>query len=296
MTDAVKFRAPGSLVYVPSAMPALLALNETTHLGIGAHPDDLEIFGFHGILAGRMPGQAFTGVTLGDGAGGPRAEHLLELSDAEIASVRREEQMAAADLGAYSAQVFLNYPSSIVRDLREPGPSLDLEQVLSLTQPDVVYTHALSDRHATHVAVTERVVESILRLEPNARPQKLLGCEVWGDLDWLPAAYRVELDVSAEPALAQTLIEAFHSQLSANKRYGLASLGRRAAHATFGRSDAADAALGVTLAMDLTPLIQPGGPKPEVLLDEMLEAFRAETLARRSALVLSRKTATLSEK
>lgn len=288
MTDAVRFRAPGSLVYVPSATPAPIALAGTTHLGIAAHQDDLEIFGFHGILAGRTEGQAFTGVTLGDGTGGPRAEHLRDLSDQEMASVRREEQMAAADLGEYSAHVFLNYPSSVVRDLSDRAPSLDLEDVLRLTAPSVVYTHALSDRHATHVAVTERVIEAILRLDPSERPAKLLGCEVWGDLDWLPAAYRVELDVSAEPELAEALINVFHSQLSANKRYGVASVGRRVAHATFARSDIEDGALGVTLAMDLTPLMEPGGPTPEALLGDMLEAFRSETLARRKALFASR--------
>jgi LmbE family N-acetylglucosaminyl deacetylase len=280
----MKFRAPGSLVYVPGADAVSLALERTTHLGIAAHQDDLEIFAFHGIVEGRAEGQAFTGLTLTTGSSGPRAMQFLRLGDSEMSSVRRQEQMAAADLGAYSAMVFLDYPSPVVRDLDDSAPSLDLEDVLRLTRPKVVYTHALSDRHATHVAVTKRVADAILALEPSQRPERLLGCEVWGDLDWVPAPFRVELDVSSEAELARSLIEVFASQLGTDKRYSVATLGRRAAHATFARSDASDAALGITLAMDMSALLGENPPEPRALLAEMLDAFRSETLERLEAL------------
>ena len=37
-------------VFVPDASEAASALGRTTHLGIGAHADDLEIMAFQGIL------------------------------------------------------------------------------------------------------------------------------------------------------------------------------------------------------------------------------------------------------
>ena len=35
--------------FVPDGVPSASALGRITHLGIGAHPDDLEFMAFHGI-------------------------------------------------------------------------------------------------------------------------------------------------------------------------------------------------------------------------------------------------------
>ena len=43
-------KADGSEAFVPDGAPLSTALARTTHLGIGAHPDDLEIMACHGIL------------------------------------------------------------------------------------------------------------------------------------------------------------------------------------------------------------------------------------------------------
>ena len=46
------------------------AINRTTHLGIGAHQDDLEFMAFHGILACYdCTDRWFGGVTITDGRG-----------------------------------------------------------------------------------------------------------------------------------------------------------------------------------------------------------------------------------
>ena len=52
------------------------------------------------------------------------------------------------------------------------------------------------------------------------------------------------------------MLKAFDSQVTGGKRYDLAALGRRAAHATFHTSHATDRVEGITWAMDLTPLVQ----------------------------------------
>jgi hypothetical protein len=83
-----------------------------------------------------------------------------------------------------------------------------------------------------------------------------LGCEVWRDLDWLLDDDKIALDAGRRPELAAELLKAFDSQISGGKRYDLAALGRRLAHATFHTSHATDWLAGITWAMDLTPLVQ----------------------------------------
>jgi LmbE family N-acetylglucosaminyl deacetylase len=287
MSDELKFRSRGSLIYVPDPTEPSEALARTTHLGIVAHQDDLEIAAFHGVwVARRDPSQRFSGVTLAQGTGGPRAPELVDASEALVSTVRREEQMYASDLGTYSAHVFLDYASSVVKDLAEDGPTLDLVDVLRLTRPRVVYTHALSDRHSTHLATALRTIYAIRALPAEERPEQILGCEVWGDLDWLPEPYRIELDVSGEDDLARELISAFKSQIAAGKRYDIGTLGRRAAHATFGNSHTEDQATALTLAMNLSPLIAAPELDIEAFLAEMLNSFQSRTLGNLRALLL----------
>ena len=78
---------------------------------------------------------------------------------------------------------------------------------------------------------------------------------MWRDLDWLVDADKVALDSGRHPDIAGKLLEVFASQISGGKRYDLATLGRRAANATFHTSHAVDKVRGVTWAMDLTPLV-----------------------------------------
>jgi hypothetical protein len=87
------------------------------------------------------------------------------------------------------------------------------------------------------------------------RPQKVIGCEVWRDLDWLPDADKVVMDVSCYDHLAAALNGVFDSQIAGGKRYDLATTGRRAANATFAESHATDKANQVILGMDLTPVV-----------------------------------------
>ena len=51
------------------------------------------------------------------------------------------------------------------------------------------------------------------------------------------------------------LIGVFVSQTHGRKRYDLATMGRRRANATYFESHAVDAAMGLAIAMDLTPLV-----------------------------------------
>ncbi len=69
----MQLRNPGAEVFVPDGLGDDEALARTTHMGIAAHPDDLEILAYHGILQGFGRADTwFFGVTVTDGSGSPR--------------------------------------------------------------------------------------------------------------------------------------------------------------------------------------------------------------------------------
>jgi LmbE family N-acetylglucosaminyl deacetylase len=257
------FSCGGSAIFVPDAAAPGDALRRTTHLGVGAHADDLEIMAIHGILeCYERPPSSFTGVVVTDGVGSPQGRNAL---DAEaLRETRRHEQERAARLGKYGAVVFLDHPSSDVKDAQKPAVINDLRAVLRATRPEVVYTHALSDMHDTHVAVTLRLLAACRELAPDERPARILGCEVWRDLDWLTGIDKVALPVDSQPELQAALLRVFTSQLE-GKSYERGALGRRAANATFAESHRTDRHERLVWAMDLTPLLLDGAEPRELV-------------------------------
>jgi LmbE family N-acetylglucosaminyl deacetylase len=250
------FLNPKSEIYFPTTSGDDLALGKTTHLGIGAHQDDIEILAIHGILkAYDDPNLHFTGVTVTDGRGAPRSGPYQGVSDDELWQIRTEEQKKAADIGQYYAQILMNYSSQGVKSADSKAVIEDLKCILIKTSPTVIYTHNLADKHDTHVAVTLSVIQALREINPPLNAIRLLGCEVWRGLDWLPDELKIALNVSPHPNLQQELLTAFESQIAGGKRYDLATIGRRQANATYYQSHKTDQANLMVYAMDLTPLI-----------------------------------------
>ncbi len=108
----------------------------------------------------------------------------------------------------------------------------------------MVYTHNLADRHGTHVALALATIEACRALPEAERPTRLLGGEVWRDLDWLADEDKVAEDAAGHENLAAALVAFFDSQIAGGKRYDLAVIGRRRAHATYHDSHHVDADLG----------------------------------------------------
>jgi LmbE family N-acetylglucosaminyl deacetylase len=277
----MKFHNPGSEVYVPDGGSADEAVARTTHIGIGAHQDDLEIMVYQGILEcfGKQD-KHFTGVTVTNGAGSPRDGLYASYTDDDMQKIRRVEQRKAAYVGEYSVQVFLDYASGAVKDKNNPDVVRDLKQLLSATKAKVVYTHNLADKHDTHVGVTLRVIQAIRNLPSNARPEKLYGCEVWRGLDWVNDNEKVVFDVSAHENLSMSLVGVFDSQICGGKRYDLATAGRRRANATYLASHATDKADSVIFGVDLTPLIKDDKLDPAKYVQGFIDRFAQEVSGR----------------
>jgi LmbE family N-acetylglucosaminyl deacetylase len=169
--------------------------------------------------------------------------------------VRRQEQNTAAVIGGYAAMIQLDYPSSAIKSATEQELKEDLKSTLVASRPAVVYTHNPTDKHDTHIGVTVAALQAMRELPRDQRPRQVIGCEVWRDLDWLPDAEKVLMDVTGRDNLAAALNGVFDSQIAGGKRYDLAILGRRAANATFFDSHATDAATQLVFGLDLTPLV-----------------------------------------
>lgn len=249
-------------IFVPDgARSPEAALRAVTHLCIAAHQDDIEIMAQSAVSdCLDQPGKAFGGVVVTNGAGSPRTGAYASYTDEQMQDVRRKEQREAARLGRYAIQIQLAHTSADVKAPGHPGVAGDLEQILAGCQPEAVYLHNPADKHDTHVAVLLRALAAIRSLPASRRPARVVGCEVWRDLDWLLDADKVALDSGRHPDLARKLLTVFDSQVTGGKRYDLAAVGRRLAHATFHTSHATDSYSGITWAVDLTPVTKDGGP------------------------------------
>jgi len=272
---------PRARLMIPDGLAAPAALRRTTHLGIGAHQDDLEFMAFHGILACYdQTDRWFGGVTITDGRGSSRAGKFQDWTDDQIAAERIREQDAAAVIGQYAFMAQLGHPSKSVRDARETVVRDDLFRILEATRPEVVYLHNLADKHDTHVGCALRCLEALRRLPKADRPQKVYGCEVWRDLDWLVDSEKTPMPVSARPELARALNEVFATQIAGGKRYDLAVIGRRTANATFSQAHATDQESAMQWAMDLTPLVQDDLLDPIAYVTGFIDRLKADVTDR----------------
>jgi hypothetical protein len=168
----------------------------------------------------------------------------------------------------------------VVKSAKSAAVRGDLAAIFAACPAKIVYLHNPADKHDTHVAVFLRCLEALRALPKAKRPQQVLGCEVWRNLDWLVDTDKVLLDDSANPALAAKLIGVFQSQIAGGKRYDLAIAGRRLANATFHTSHATDRARAVTWAMDLTPLIRDPNLSVEKFTLAHLDRLRTDVSAR----------------
>lgn len=266
----MKFKLNSAELFIPDGLGIDAALARTTHMAVAAHQDDIEIMAYAGILeCFQQDDKWFLGVVVTNGSGSPRDDVYKSYTDEEMRVVRRKEQKKAAVVGEYSAQALLDYPSSAIKSKEDKNPVEDLVALLKAARPEVVYTHNLADKHDTHVGVAIKLIEAVRALDPAERPKKVYGCEVWRDLDWMIDEDKVPFDCTGHENLQVSLLGVFDSQIAGGKRYDLATMGRRKAHATYFASHGVDTTQGLNFGMDLTPLIS----DPSLNIAEFAQGF-----------------------
>jgi LmbE family N-acetylglucosaminyl deacetylase len=243
--------------FIPTHVSFNEAAPKVTHLGIGAHQDDLEIMALHGILeCYQHTTKKFAGITCTNGSGSPRTGPYVTYDDEKMKSLRQEEQRQAALLGNYLFIAQLDFSSAMICQPDSSELADTIHQILLKLHPEIIYTHHPLDKHLTHRAVCRAVVTALRRLPPHQHPKRFLGGEVWRGLDWVIDQDKIALDVSAHPELSEKLLVTFDSQITGGKRYDLATQGRWRTNATFATPHTVDQATLVSYAIDLMPLLQ----------------------------------------
>jgi len=262
-------------IYIPSQKPLEEVLANISHVAIGAHQDDIELMAIDGIEQ-SLGKERFLAIVVTDGRGSPRSGPYQDYSDDQMQQLRIKEQQRAADMGQYGAVVQLAYSSLALKQAQGDDQCVaDLKTILSLCPFHTLYTHALFDRHQSHIAVVDHVLRAVAdlpKLQQNI--QHAYGVEVWGSLDWVPQDFRKDIPV-ADVSLLQELIGVFESQIAGGKRYDQAIIGRLEANATFSRSHQVDNSPYLQYAMDLMPVISQKIDAQQYK-DKILQAFCAQ--------------------
>jgi hypothetical protein len=266
----MKLSHPDADLFVPDGLPDPGAFARTTHLGVGAHQDDLEIMAYAGIEACYQNAEEwFGGIVVTNGAGSARQGPYAGFDDDAMRGVRLQEQRRAAVLGEYAFVAQLGFSSAQLRQSADAAVA-DMASLLRVARPRVVYVHNPADKHPTHIVTLHR-------------PEALYGVEVWRDLDWLDDAEKVVLRTDRRPNLAQALMGLFDSQITGGKRYDLAVPGRRLANATFFEAHAVDALESAAFAIDLSALLRDDRLSLAELVGGHIERFRTSVMQNLSA-------------
>jgi LmbE family N-acetylglucosaminyl deacetylase len=277
----MEFHSKTAEIFIPDGLSQVDALKRTTHLAISAHQDDIEIMAAAPIIeCFQQSDKWFTGVVLTDGRGSPRDGLYSQYTDDEMHDVRMKEQKKAAVIGEYTIQILLDYPSKQVKDGSDNQCVEDIAQILQVCQPKFLFTHNLADKHDTHVATVLRVIAAIRSLPEKMRPEKLYGCEVWRNLDWMVDEDKKVFDLSSHENLQTALLGVFDSQISGGKRYDLASMGRRKANATYFESHELDSTQGLSFGMDLTQVIKDDHIHVQDFIKEFIARFEKDVADR----------------
>ncbi|MCB0348906.1 MAG: PIG-L family deacetylase [Bdellovibrionales bacterium] len=268
-------------IYVPDNLTSSEALKRVTHLAIGAHADDLEIFAIHGILACyESSDKWFGGLTVTDGANSPRTGSYKNTTNEEMVEIRRREQNEAAKIGKYAAQIQLGVSSLECKQISNYHLQEQLSEILLATMPTYIYTHNLVDKHDTHVAVAMHTINAVRALDTKLSIEGFYGCEVWRSLDWMNDKDKVVLGSSDHESLALDLCSVYKSQINGGKPYDKAAMARRISNATFFESNEVDNESAITFAMDYKPLLLDRSLTPMELVDRHLKNFLKDTTDR----------------
>lgn len=272
----MQFESPHADIFIPDQSDETLALSRCTHLTIGTHADDVELLGMNGIqTCYDSTTDHFVGVVVTDGAGSPRTGAYANVTNDEMVEIRKQEQIAAATLGRYSAQLQLGIPSNIIKTQAQSAIN-DLKAILLATQPQALYLHNPLDRHESHRATLEACISALRDLPAAKRPQQCYGVEVWRSLDFLPKDLRIALPTDRHIDLSAKLISVFKSQTEGGKRYDLAFAGRGLANATFAESHHVDQAHALSFAVDLQPLLDNPKLSQQAFAKQLVQALLDE--------------------
>ena len=286
MGERIKFNNPGAVVHVPDGVAAAQALQRTTSLCIAAHQDDTELMAYSAVAECFDSDEKWFGsVIVTDGAGAQTEGVYEGYTRERMVRTRVREANMASDIGRYSFQIQLLYPSADIKRATGNDHVLDdIAAIVEACRPGKVFTTNLADKHPTHVAVALRAIEAIRRLPKGARPGKLYGMAAWRCLDWVTDDLKVVFDASAHPNIAAALISLYDSQIAGAKRYDLAAEGRRRANSVLYSTHGLNVGEAADFAIDMTALIEDDSLSPADYILSYVDALKRDIVSTIDAL------------
>jgi LmbE family N-acetylglucosaminyl deacetylase len=178
-------------------------------VGIGAHPDDVEIYfaGLMGLAQGAGHGIHWMIATDGGGAG--------KGQQATLSQRRREEACAAATL-FNTLPIFLGRTDGALGD--EHGVTAQIEAELRRLKPDLIITHAPNDYHPDHRALSTYVTRAASFKTPVLHADTMLGVNCQPDF-YLDISNHMERKIQAIRLHASQPIDRFVERVEVWNRF-----------------------------------------------------------------------------
>ena len=138
-------------------------------LGVGAHPDDVEIFFYGTLSAYQAEGNSIAWIVATDGAQGRGSETR------NLARRRRNEALATAKCFGIEP-IFLDRPDGGLSE--DTCVGLAVEAEILRWKPHLVICHALNDYHPDHRALSKKVLDAARFRVPVLQADTMLGIGV----------------------------------------------------------------------------------------------------------------------
>lgn len=181
-------------------------MSENSALIISPHPDDLEI-GMGGTAAKMVEGGTqVASMVVTDGR---RSTSKAGLGEDQVSELRKKEVREAAGILGLDVLILLDLPdaegdnASVLKD--------ELERAIDKLSPAEIYLpHPEIDKHPTHRAVSNAVLDKLKEMQGTGRSVPTIWCyEVWTPF---PSYDRIE-DITEYIEVKTALINAHRSQL-----------------------------------------------------------------------------------
>lgn len=181
-------------------------------LGIGAHPDDLEI-NCGGTLA-RFH-QLGHHVVMAYACSGDKGH--FRIPPAELAEIRKQEALGAAAV-IQAESIWLGYHDGEIVGESLQNRSIFIDLIREF-QPDLILTHSPVDYHADHIAVNRLAVDAtFMSTVPHLKTRypalndvpQIYFIEPYGGMSFQPDVY---VDIEAAYALKLTMLAKHQSQV-----------------------------------------------------------------------------------
>lgn len=180
-----------------------------TLIGIGAHPDDIEIYCAGFLSIAQACGHRVHWLIATDGGGAGKGDQ------ATLCQRRREEARAAAAVFNV-APVFLGHPDGALAE--ERGVVANIEGTLEPLKPDLIVTHAPNDYHPDHRALSEYVSRAASFRAPVLYADTMLGINCQPDY-YIDITKHFERKLQALKLHASQPIERFMERLEVWNRF-----------------------------------------------------------------------------